>query len=187
MSGVIVSIEQIGAVGVSCPANSGQSFLEGGSVADGVMLLLELERRQVVQAAVGSDGVEVTPPGLDDDLGFGARSEPLDAQALVWRKRPLKLSLVPFCHGLPGSISAVAMPLSAIHSRIARLTNSGPLSERRKSGAPCVLSETRQHLDHALGADRAGHVDGQAFVGELVDDRQDLIWRPSAVASKTKS
>ena len=47
------------------------------------MLLLELERRQVVQAAVGSDGVEVTPPGLDDDLGFGARSEPLDAQALV--------------------------------------------------------------------------------------------------------
>ena len=34
--------------------------------------------------------------------------------------------------------------------------------------------ETREHLDHALGADRAGHVDGQAFVGELVDDRQAL-------------
>ena len=49
------------------------------------------------------------------------------------RKRPLKLSLVPFCQGLPGSISAVAMPLSAIHSRMARLTNSGPLSERKKA------------------------------------------------------
>src|SRR5476649_1681094 len=47
------------------------------------MLLLELQRRQVVQAAVGSNGVEVKAPGLYDDLGFGTRSEPLDAQALV--------------------------------------------------------------------------------------------------------
>ena len=39
---------------------------------DGVMLLLELERRQVVQAAVRSDGVEVKAPGFDDDLGLGA-------------------------------------------------------------------------------------------------------------------
>jgi len=47
------------------------------------MLLLELERRQVVQAAVWPDGVEVKAPGFDDDLGFCARSEPLDAQAFV--------------------------------------------------------------------------------------------------------
>jgi hypothetical protein len=47
------------------------------------MLLLELERRQVVQAAVRSDGIEVKPPSLDDDLGLGARSKPLDAQAFV--------------------------------------------------------------------------------------------------------
>ena len=39
------------------------------------MLLHELERRQVVQAAVGSDGVEVKAPGFDDDLGFGSRSD----------------------------------------------------------------------------------------------------------------
>ena len=52
----------------------GQSFLEDGSVGDGVMLLHELERRQVVQAAVRSDGVEVKAPGFDDDLGVGAPS-----------------------------------------------------------------------------------------------------------------
>ena len=44
------------------------------AVGDGVMLLLELERRQVVQAAVRSDGVEVKAPGFDDDLGLGARA-----------------------------------------------------------------------------------------------------------------
>ena len=47
------------------------------------MLLLELEWRQVVQAAVRADGVEVEAPGFDDDLRFCARSEPLDAQTLV--------------------------------------------------------------------------------------------------------
>lgn len=43
------------------------------------------------------------------------------------RNLPLKLSSAPFCQGLPESLSSVAMPAPAIHSRIARLTNSGPL------------------------------------------------------------
>ena len=47
------------------------------------MLLLELEWRQVVQAAVRPDGVEVKAPGFDNDLRLGRRSEPVDAQALV--------------------------------------------------------------------------------------------------------
>jgi len=48
-----------------------------------MLLLLELERRQVVQAAVRSYCLEVKPPSLDDDLRLGARAEPLDAQALI--------------------------------------------------------------------------------------------------------
>jgi hypothetical protein len=47
------------------------------------------------------------------------------------RNLPLKLSLTPFCQGLPGSIRAVSMPWSTIHLSSARATNSGPLSERR--------------------------------------------------------
>lgn len=42
--------------------------------------------------------------------------------------------------------------------------------QRRAMGA----DQARQHLDDALGADRAGHVDGQALPGELVDDGQTL-------------
>jgi hypothetical protein len=47
------------------------------------------------------------------------------------RNFPLKLSLTPFCQGLPGSMNAVPMPWSTIHSKTARATNSGPLSHRR--------------------------------------------------------
>ena len=53
---------------------------------------------------------------------------------------PLKLSSVPFCQGLPGSIRATSMFDSTIHSRIALLMNSGPLSERKIAGAPCWLT-----------------------------------------------
>jgi hypothetical protein len=68
-----------------CPAAafSSQSFLEDGSVGDGLMLVLELRGRQVLQAAVRSNGVVVATPVLDHDLGLGARAEPLDAPALV--------------------------------------------------------------------------------------------------------
>jgi len=44
------------------------------------MLLLELVRGQVAQAAVRADGVVVLPPGLDDDGCFATgsnRREPL--------------------------------------------------------------------------------------------------------------
>jgi hypothetical protein len=39
-----------------------------------------------------------------------------------------------------------------------------------------------QHLDHPLGADRAGDIDGQAFPGELVDDRQAFKALPVSAA-----
>src|SRR5664279_2079833 len=59
------------------------------------------------------------------------------------RSLPLTLSSLAFCQGLPGSIKAVPMPAWASHSRTARLTNSGPLSERRK------VSARATHLDEA--------------------------------------
>src|SRR3954454_785562 len=51
------------------------------------------------------------------------------------RNLPLKLSVTPFCQGLPGSIKAVPMPCSTIHDNSAFDTNSGPLSLRRIGGA----------------------------------------------------
>ena len=49
----------------------------------GVMLLFELDRRQVFQRHMRPLGVVVRAPGLDDDLRFPAASEPLQVQAFV--------------------------------------------------------------------------------------------------------
>ena len=48
----------------------------------------------------------------------------------------MKLSVTPFCQGLPGSINAVLIPCATTKDKIAFDTNSGPLSLRRKAGAP---------------------------------------------------
>ena len=52
----------------------------------------------------------------------------------------MKLSATPFCQGLPGSINAVPIPCATIQDSSAFDTNSGPLSERRKAGAPRALT-----------------------------------------------
>lgn len=43
---------------------------------------------------------------------------------------------------LAPAVDAVARPVRAIHSTMARLTNCGPLSERMGSGAPSRLTRT---------------------------------------------
>lgn len=47
------------------------------------MLLVELHRGQVVQAAVRTHGVVVLPPGLDQDARLAPGTESSDVQALV--------------------------------------------------------------------------------------------------------
>lgn len=81
------------------------------------------------------------------------------------------------------------MPLCEIHSRVARLTNSGPLSERRNSGAPCTLtsldrtSMTRlERIELATSMARHSRVNSSTTVRHLI------CWPVAvAVASKTRS
>ena len=47
--------------------------------------------------------------------------------------------------------------------------------------------EIGQNIDHIDGLELAGHPDCQAFMGELVDDVEHSIFRPSWVRSSTKS
>ena len=119
-----------------------------------------------------SHGIVVPTPGLDDYLRLAATAEPFHAQAFV-AESPLKLSSEPFCHGLPGSISAVWMPAISSHSRIALLTNSGRC---RNAGARCATfaDQSGKHFDHTAGTDAAGDIDGQALAGELVDHGEAL-------------
>ena len=65
------------------------------------------------------------------------------------RNLPLKLSATPFCQGLPGSINAVPMPCATIQVSRARDTNSGPLSLRRKAGAPRSLTNATARRSRA--------------------------------------
>ncbi len=50
------------------------------------------------------------------------------------RNLALKLSVAPFCQGLPGSINGVPMPCAATHDSSALDTNSGPLLCMPRSG-----------------------------------------------------
>jgi hypothetical protein len=81
----------------------------------GSILLLELDRGQVVQGHMRAHPVVMLPPTFDHDLRFASSPEPLQARHSS-RNLPLNDSLVPFCQGLPGSISAVSMWLSVDRS-----------------------------------------------------------------------
>src|SRR5258706_6950082 len=79
------------------------------------------------------------------------------------RNLPLRLSVTPFCQGLPGSINAVPMPCATIHDNSALDTNSGPLSLRRNVGAPRVLTRRESTSMTRGGANAAVDIDGQSF------------------------
>ena len=74
--------------------------------------------------------VEVPPPRFDNHLGLAAAAEPLDAEAFVTELAVEGLvgAVLPRLAGIDdGGLNV--RPVS--HCRIAWLTNSGPLSERR--------------------------------------------------------
>ena len=90
------------------------------------------------------------------------------------RNFPLKDSSVAFCHGFPGSMSAVSMPASPSQRKMAAATNSGPWSDRKEHGAPWRLTSRARTSITRPERMPAGHVDRQAFAGPLVDNRQTL-------------
>src|SRR5919197_4952262 len=88
------------------------------------------------------------------------------------RNLPLKLSVTAFCQGSPGSINAVLIPCATIKDKIAFDTNSGPLSLRRKDGAPRSL--TRRARTSITRGERIPPSTsmGKPLLGELVVHRQ---------------
>jgi hypothetical protein len=148
--------------------------------------MLELEWRQVVQAAVRPDSIEVTAPGFDDDLCLCTRSEPLDAQAFV-----AQLAVEAFVVGVLPRLAGIdqgradAGLSEPLEDREA--DNSGPLSERRKSGAPCWLTrrvstsiKRLERIEPATSMARHSRVNSSMIVRHL------SCW-PLAQESKTKS
>ena len=103
------------------------------------------------------------------------------------RNLPLNDSSAPFCHGLPGSMSAVS--ICAVVQ---------PAQDRARDELRAVVGaqvarravhahELRQHLDDAAGPNAAGHVDRQAFARALVDHRQALQRAARSRTCRTRS
>ena len=84
---------------------------------------------------MGTFCVVVSPPLFDQNLSFAQAVEDFTVEQLI-PEPPLELSQYLFSQGLPGSMQAVLAPTAAIQSLAAWATNSGPLSERMKRGAP---------------------------------------------------
>ncbi len=70
-------------------------------------------------------------------------------------------------------MKTVPVPLKRHQSATAWAMNSGPSSNLTKAGAPPFGRDAFER-DHASGVDVAGHHDGRAFAGELVDDVEEL-------------
>src|SRR5690606_28293888 len=139
----------------------------------GIVMLPEFDGCAVVQARVRAHMVVVSAPLLDDHARLDSRAEPLEAQALIAQ---------PSVEALVG---AVLPRFAGIDVGDLDLGLDDPLQDRladelrsvvgtKHGGRSTLAHEPRQHLDDSPGADAAGHVDGQALPGELVDHGQAL-------------
>jgi hypothetical protein len=71
----------------------------------------------------------VMAPLFDADLRFEPVVEPVEGQDSS-RNLPLNDSFVAFCHGLPGSMSAVSIAVSRSHRRIVAAHEFGAVVEQ---------------------------------------------------------
>ena len=146
----------------------------------------EFRRRQVPETRMRSHLVVVAAPLLDADLA-STRLRNHCRLKYSSRNLPLNNSSVAFCHGFPGSMSAVSMPASASQRRIAAATNSGPSVRAQVAWRAVHADELRQDFNHAAGSNAAGDVDGQALTGPFIHDRQALQRMVYSRTDRTRS
>ena len=104
-----------------------------------------------------------------------ARQENSSTSSSSSRTREWKDSTNGFCHGEPGSMNAVAGLGALRTSRCsACAVSSGPLSQRRCSGAPRSRDEALERRDDRVGVDAALDQHHQRLARELVDDVEQL-------------
>ena len=135
------------------------------------MVLLEFIRGQVVQALMWTHGVVMPAPRLNENAGFAATAEPLEAQTFFPE------------FAIEGFVRAILPRLARIDHRGVDAVFGEPLQNRLAHALrPTVgaqigwsavqTDQPREHVDDASRADGASDVDRQALVREFVDDRQ---------------
>lgn len=147
----------------------------------------ELAGGEVAVGAVGSVGVVVDAPVLDEDLGFeqGVKGPAVRNSS---RSRPLKDSIQAFCQGESGSMKTLSTWLNRHQSATAAAMNSSPLSKRTKPGALPRSTARRSRVATTRSASMcrsttmAGH--SRVYSSTMFNS---LRVRPSAVTSNWKS
>jgi hypothetical protein len=133
----------------------------------------EFDRGKVIEALMRSDLVVVAAPRLDDGFCLGSGAEPFHGKALVAQL-------------------AVKAFISAVLPRFARVDVGGvdgfagePFEDSLADEFGAIVGaqmgrrtvdadQPAKHFDDAPRTDGACHINGQAFAGELVDQRQAL-------------
>jgi len=122
----------------------------------------------------------VLAPPLDEDLRFGSRAEPFEAEAFVAKRsvEALRDAILP---GLARSINTVSIPCATIQDKSALGTNSEAVVAAQEGWRAALPDQARQNLDRVQRADAALDVDRQPRLGELVGHRQGLLAVGAAV------
>ncbi|CFT65394.1 Uncharacterised protein [Burkholderia pseudomallei] len=120
-----------------------------------------------------SDGIVVTPPLLDHNLRFRARSKPFKAQAFI-----SELAVEALVRAVLPRLAGIAK--RHVHAVLCSPLQGGPRYELwavvRTQVTRCTMKADQlgQDFDDTSGTNRSGHVDCQAFTRVLIDHRQTL-------------
>ncbi len=97
----------------------------------------------------------IDTPGFDQLLGISQVEEPVLVQAFV-PKLAVETFDGPVLHWFPRCDDVQLDALPAAHWSSARLTNSGPLATRMRSGLPySSISRSKTRMTRSLGSDLA--------------------------------
>ena len=152
----------------------------------GRVMATKFERGAIVEARMWPHCIVMATPDFDEDESFAAAAEPLQVQALIAQLAVEALvgAVLPgFARIDEGGLDVA--PSS--HFSTATLMNSGPLSDRRKAGAPrSLISRVNTSMTGAERMLPATSIARHSRVNSSMMVRHLSFW-PLAQASKTKS
>jgi hypothetical protein len=126
-------------------------------------------RRSIADGGMRPHGIVVTTPALDDDLRLVERVEDLAVEKLVAQARieALDEAVLPWAASLDVGGPCAYGSNPVLHGFGDEL---GSIVGTDVPGNAAQDEEVRQRIDHVDGLEPAGDANGQALMGELVDD-----------------
>ena len=122
---------------------------------------------------MGSDFVVMGHPLLDHHLGFEPVAEPFHREAFI-PESAIEALCGPVLPGFAGFDQGGFDLVVSGPFEQGRCYEFRPVVASQVGGRTALADQSAQYFDHLGRADRAGHLNGQCLLGELVDHRQAL-------------